>query len=131
MAPVYGDDYAIACCVSAMRVGKDMQFFGARAKPGQAGAAGINGGRDELKGDQVGPKMPVARGVLDYDQLIERIDFYRPWLAKTYVNAMNIIHYMHDKYSYEKSQMALTTAPCALMAFGIAGMSCMATPSPR
>ena len=83
----------------------------------------INGGRDELKGDQVGPKMPVwPEEYLDYDQLIERIDFYRPWLAKTYVNAMNIIHYMHDKYSYEKSQMALHDSTVRrLMAFGIAG----------
>ena len=128
MRPVYGDDYAIACCVSAMRVGKDMQFFGARANLAKLVLLAINGGRDELKGDQVGPKMPVwPEEYLDYDQLIERIDFYRPWLAKTYVNAMNIIHYMHDKYSYEKSQMALHDSTVRrLMAFGIAGMSCMA-----
>ena len=99
MRPVYGDDYAIACCVSAMRVGKDMQFFGARANLAKLVLLAINGGRDELKGDQVGPKMPVwPEEYLDYDKLMERIDFYRPWLAKTYVNAMNIIHYMHDKY---------------------------------
>ena len=128
MRPVYGDDYAIACCVSAMHVGKDMQFFGARANLAKLVLLAINGGRDELKGDQVGPKMPVwPEEYLDYDQLIERIDFYRPWLAKTYVNAMNIIHYMHDKYSYEKSQMALHDSTVRrLMAFGIAGMSCMA-----
>ena len=96
MRPVYGDDYAIACCVSAMRVGKDMQFFGARANLAKLVLLAINGGRDELKGDQVGPKKPVwDEEYLDYDALIERIDFYRPWLAKTYVNAMNIIHYMH------------------------------------
>ena len=126
MRPVYGDDYAIACCVSAMRIGKDMQFFGARANLAKLVLLAINGGRDELKGDQVGPKMPVwPEEYLDYDQLMERIDFYRPWLAKTYVNAMNIIHYMHDKYSYEKSQMALhDTTVRRLMAFGIAGMSC-------
>ena len=128
MRPVYGDDYAIACCVSAMRVGKDMQFFGARANLAKLVLLAINGGRDELKGDQVGPKMPVwNEEYLDYDALIERIDFYRPWLAKTYVNAMNIIHYMHDKYAYEKSQMALHDSTVRrLMAFGIAGMSCMA-----
>ena len=128
MRPVYGDDYAIACCVSAMRIGKDMQFFGARANLAKLVLLAINGGRDELKGDQVGPKMPVwPEEYLDYDQLMERIDFYRPWLAKTYVNAMNIIHYMHDKYSYEKSQMALHDSTVRrLMAFGIAGMSCMA-----
>ena len=128
MRPVYGDDYAIACCVSAMRVGKDMQFFGARANLAKLVLLAINGGRDELKGDQVGPKKPVwDEEYLDYDALIERIDFYRPWLAKTYVNAMNIIHYMHDKYSYERSQMALHDSTVRrLMAFGIAGMSCMA-----
>ena len=128
MRPVYGDDYAIACCVSAMRVGKDMQFFGARANLAKLVLLAINGGRDELKGDQVGPKKPVwDEEYLDYDALIERIDFYRPWLAKTYVNAMNIIHYMHDKYAYEKSQMALHDSTVRrLMAFGIAGMSCMA-----
>ena len=121
MRPVYGDDYAIACCVSAMRVGKDMQFFGARANLAKLVLLAINGGRDELKGDQVGPKMPVwNEEYLDYDALIERIDFYRPWLAKTYVNAMNIIHYMHDKYAYEKSQMALHDSTVRrLMAFGL------------
>ena len=125
MRPVYGDDYAIACCVSAMRVGKDMQFFGARANLAKLVLLAINGGRDELKGDQVGPKMPVwPEEYLDYDQLIERIDFYRPWLAKTYVNAMNIIHYMHDKYAYESSQMALhDTLVERLAAFGVAGLS--------
>ena len=128
MRVTHGDDYAIACCVSAMRIGKDMQFFGARANLAKLVLLAINGGRDELKGDQVGPKMPVwPEEYLDYDQLMERIDFYRPWLAKTYVNAMNIIHYMHDKYSYEKSQMALHDSTVRrLMAFGIAGMSCMA-----
>ncbi len=128
MRPVYGDDYAIACCVSAMRIGKDMQFFGARANLAKLVLLAINGGRDELKGDQVGPKMPVwDKEYLEYDELMERIDFYRPWLAKTYVNAMNIIHYMHDKYSYEKSQMALHDSTVRrLVAFGIAGMSCMA-----
>ena len=88
----------------------------------------INGGRDENKFEQVGPEMPVMDGdVLDYEEVLRRMDFYRPWLAKTYVSAMNTIHYMHDKYAYEKSQMALhDTEVRRLMAFGIAGMSCMA-----
>lgn len=128
MRPLYGDDYAIACCVSAMRVGKDMQFFGARANLAKLVLLSINGGRDELKSEQIGPEMPVWEDeYLNYDKLMERMDFYRPWLAKTYVSAMNTIHYMHDKYAYEKSQMALhDTIVRRLMAFGIAGMSCMA-----
>lgn len=128
MRPQYGDDYAIACCVSAMRVGKDMQFFGARANLAKLVLLSINGGRDENKNIQVGPEMPVWEDeYLDYDKLMERVDFYRDWLAKTYVNTMNIIHYMHDKYAYEKSQMALHDPEVRrLMAFGVAGMSCMA-----
>ena len=128
MRPYYGDDYAIACCVSAMRVGKDMQFFGARANIAKLLMMAINGGRDENKFDQVGPEMPVMEGdILDYNEVLRRMDIYRLWLAKTYVSAMNTIHYMHDKYAYEKSQMALhDTKVCRLMAFGIAGMSCMA-----
>ena len=128
MRPHFGDDYAIACCVSAMRVGKDMQFFGARANIAKLMMMAINGGRDENKFEQVGPEMPVYEGeYLDYNEVIKRMDFYRPWLAKTYVSAMNTIHYMHDKYAYEKSQMALhDTEVRRLMAFGIAGMSCMA-----
>ena len=128
MRPHFGDDYAIACCVSAMRVGKDMQFFGARANIAKLMLMAINGGRDENKFEQVGPEMPVMEGdTLDYDEVCRRMDFYRPWLAKTYVSAMNTIHYMHDKYAYESSQMALhDTEVRRLMAFGIAGMSCMA-----
>lgn len=128
MRPHYGDDYAIACCVSAMRVGKDMQFFGARANLAKLVLLSINGGRDENKNIQVGPEMSVWEDeYLDYDKLMERLDFYRDWLAKTYVNTMNIIHYMHDKYAYEKSQMALHDPEVRrLMAFGVAGMSCMA-----
>ena len=128
MRPHFGDDYAIACCVSAMRVGKDMQFFGARANIAKLMLLAINGGRDEIKFEQVGPEMPVMAGdTLDYDEVCRRMDFYRPWLAKTYISAMNTIHYMHDKYAYEKSQMALhDTDVRRLMAFGIAGMSCMA-----
>lgn len=128
MRPIYGDDYAIACCVSAMRVGKDMQFFGARANLAKLMLFAINGGVDENKEIQVAPKMPVWEGeYLDYDKLMERMDFYRPWLAKTYVDALNIIHAMHDKYAYEKSQMALHNSQVRrFMAFGIAGMSCLA-----
>ena len=128
MRPYYGDDYAIACCVSAMRVGKDMQFFGARANIAKLLMMAINGGRDENKFDLVGPEMPVMEGdILDYNEVLRRMDIYRLWLAKTYVSAMNTIHYMHDKYAYEKSQMALhDTKVRRLMAFGIAGMSCMA-----
>ena len=128
MRPYYGDDYAIACCVSAMRVGKDMQFFGARANLAKLLLLAINGGRDEKTGGQVGPAMPVYEGdCLDYDEVCRRLEVYRPWLAKTYVSAMNTIHYMHDKYAYEKCQMALhDTEVRRLMAFGVAGMSCMA-----
>ena len=125
MRPRFGDDYAIACCVSAMRVGKDMQFFGARANLAKLLLMSLNGGRDEKTGTQVGPEMEVYPGdVLDYDQVLGRMDFYRAWLAKTYVNAMNMIHYMHDKYAYEKTQMALhDTDVHRFMAFGIAGLS--------
>ena len=128
MRPVYGDDYAIACCVSAMRVGKDMQFFGARANLAKLILLAINGGIDEVKKERVAPEMPIWEDeYLDFEKLVERIDFYRDWLAKTYVDAMNTIHYMHDKYAYEKSQLALhDTKVRRLMAFGIAGMSCMA-----
>lgn len=128
MRPIYGDDYAIACCVSAMRVGKDMQFFGARANLAKLVLLAVNGGVDEIKNTRVAPEMPVwQQDYLDYETLCSRIDFYRDWLAGTYVQAMNIIHRMHDKYAYEKSQMALhDTQVRRLMAFGIAGMSCMA-----
>ena len=128
MRPRYGDDYAIACCVSAMRIGKDMQFFGARANLAKLLLLAINGGRDERTGAQAAPLMPVwEEEYLDYDKVLKRLDFYRAYLAKTYVSAMNIIHYMHDQYAYEKSQMALhDTSVERLMAFGIAGMSCMA-----
>ena len=124
----YGDDYAIACCVSAMTVGKQMQFFGARANLSKLLLLSVNGGRDELKNQQVGPEMEVYPGeYLDYDAVIKRLDFYRPWLAKMYVSAMNIIHYMHDKYAYEKTQMALHDSEVhRFMAFGIAGLSCLA-----
>lgn len=125
MRPIYGDDYAISCCVSAMRVGKDMQFFGARANLPKLLLVSLNGGRDEMTGIQLGPETdPYPDDFLDYSAVCERLDFYRSWLAKTYVNAMNMIHYMHDKYAYEKTQMALhNTDVHRFMAFGIAGLS--------
>lgn len=128
MRPEYGDDYAIACCVSAMRVGKDMQFFGARANLAKLMLYAVNGGKDELKKFQVAPEMPIWEDeYLNYDKLMERLDFYRPWLARTYADALNVIHAMHDRYAYEKSQMSLhDTQVRRLMAFGIAGMSCLA-----
>jgi len=121
----FGDDYAIACCVSAMRVGKDMQFFGARANLAKLLLLSLNGGRDEKSGLQVAPKGESYEGeYLEYDKVLALMDEYRAWLAKTYVNAMNIIHYMHDKYAYEKTQMALhDTDVTRFMAFGIAGLS--------
>lgn len=128
MRDIYGDDYAIACCVSAMRVGKDMQLFGARANLAKLLLMSLNGGRDERYGMQLGPVHPPYEGdVLDYGKVMQLLDLYRPWLAKTYVSAMNMIHYMHDKYAYEKTQMALhDTEVHRFMAFGIAGMSVLA-----
>ena len=128
MRPKFGDDYAIACCVSAMRVGKDMQFFGARANLAKLLLMSLNGGRDEKSGMQVAPPhTPYEGEYLEYGKVMELLDIYRPWLARTYVNAMNIIHYMHDKYAYEKTQMALhDTEVHRFMAFGIAGMSVLA-----
>ena len=128
MRPVYGDDYAIACCVSAMRVGKDMQFFGARINLPKLLLMSLNGGRDEVKNEQVGPVSQVYPGeYLDYDEVCRRLDFYRAWVARLYANTMNVIHYMHDKYAYEKLQMALhDTEVHRYMAFGIAGLSVLA-----
>ncbi len=128
MRPQFGDDYAIACCVSAMRVGKDMQFFGARANLAKLLLMSLNGGRDEKSGQQVAPAHAPYKGeYLDYDTVLQMMDVYREWLAKMYVSAMNIIHYMHDKYAYEKTQMALHDSSVhRFMAFGIAGMSVLA-----
>ncbi len=125
MRPIYGDDYAIACCVSAMKVGKQMQFFGARANLVKLLLLSLNGGKDEKSGAQIAPvREPVGDGYLDYDDVMERMAFYRKWLAKTYVTAMNMIHFIHDKYAYEKVQMALhDTDVHRFMAFGIAGLS--------
>ncbi|HET6529717.1 MAG TPA: formate C-acetyltransferase [Actinoplanes sp.] len=123
--PVYSDDTAIACCVSAMRVGKDMQFFGARANLAKALLYAINGGRDEISGEQVAPPSdPLPGGVLDYQQVLAAYDRMLDWLAETYVDALNVIHYMHDKYAYERIEMALHDYPVRrLLATGIAGLS--------
>jgi formate C-acetyltransferase len=124
----FGDDYAIACCVSAMRVGKQMQFFGARANLAKLLLMSLNGGRDEKSGQQIATAhAPYEGDYLEYDKVLELLSLYREWLAKTYVGAMNIIHYMHDKYAYEKTQMALHDSEVhRFMAFGIAGMSVLA-----
>ena len=126
MRPIYGDDYAIACCVSAMKVGKQMQFFGARCNLAKLLLIAINGGYDTTSGLHIGPQMPVMES-LEFDEVIKRFDVYIKWLSHLYVNTMNVIHYMHDKYAYEKTQMALhDTEVERLMAFGIAGLSVVA-----
>ena len=128
MRPIYGDDYAIACCVSAMKVGKQMQFFGARCNLAKLLLIAINGGYDTTSGMHIGPQMPVLEGdTLNFDSVMERFEIYIAWLSRLYVNTMNIIHYMHDKYAYEKIQMALhDTDVERFMAFGIAGLSVVA-----
>ncbi len=125
MRPLYGHDYAIACCVSAMRVGKDMQFFGARCNLAKALLYAINGGVDEMSGKLVVYDVPkIEDEVLDYDKVVAAYKNVMKKVAKTYVDSMNIIHYMHDKYAYERGQMALhDTDVNRLMAFGIAGFS--------
>ncbi|NCB52627.1 MAG: formate C-acetyltransferase [Clostridia bacterium] len=125
MRPIYGDDYGIACCVSAMKLGKQMQFFGARCNVPKLLLMALNGGRDEKSGDQVGPAGEVfPEKPLIYEEVYEKFKAYAAWLCGLYVNTMNIIHYMHDKYAYEKIQMALhDTEVERLMAFGIAGLS--------
>ena len=128
MRPIYGDDYAIACCVSAMKVGKQMQFFGARCNLPKLLLLALNGGRDQLTGIQLGPQMePYAGETLDFEAVRGRWHIYLEWLCKLYVNTMNVIHYMHDKYAYEKTQMALhDTDVERFMAFGVAGLSVLA-----
>ena len=128
MRRAWGDDGAVACCVSPMLLGKQMQFFGARANLAKCLLYAINGGRDEISGDQIGPASPAVQGeVLDFDDVLEKFDRMMDWLAGVYVNAMNIIHYMHDKYAYERIEMALHDyAPLRTMAFGMAGMSVIA-----
>lgn len=121
----WGDDCAIACCVSGMRVGKQMQFFGARVNLPKALLYALNGGRDEVSGEQVAPKLPpITTEALSYDDVLQRLDVMMEWLAKTYVNALNIIHYMHDKYAYESIEMALHDRDVLrTLACGIAGLS--------
>ena len=128
MRPVHGDDYGIACCVSSMRIGKDMQFFGARANLAKCLLYAINGGVDECTGVQVGPKYrPITSEYLDYDEVMEKFDDMMEWLAKVYVSALNIIHYMHDKYAYERIQMALHDRDVRrFFATGLAGLSVVA-----
>ncbi len=128
MRPVHGDDYGIACCVSSMRIGKEMQFFGARANLAKCLLYAINGGVDEVSGQQVGPKFrPVTSEYLNYDEVMEKYRDMMKWLAGVYVNALNIIHYMHDKYSYERLQMALHDKEVRRwFATGIAGFSVVA-----
>ncbi|WP_346817638.1 formate C-acetyltransferase [Bacillus paramobilis] len=124
----YGDDYGIACCVSAMRIGKQMQFFGARANLAKALLYAINGGKDEKSKAQVGPEYaPITSEVLDYEEVMHKFDMTMEWLAGLYLNTLNVIHYMHDKYSYERIEMALhDTNVLRTMATGIAGLSVVA-----
>ncbi|MNI35657.1 Formate acetyltransferase [compost metagenome] len=125
MRPIYGDDYGIACCVSAMEIGKQMQFFGARANLAKALLYAINGGKDEKSGAQVGPEyQPITSEYLEYDEVMKRFTPMMEWLAKLYVNTLNVIHYMHDKYCYERIEMALHDRDILrTMACGIAGLS--------
>lgn len=125
MRPKWGDDYAIACCVSAMRVGKQMQFFGARANLAKTLLYAINGGIDEKSKAQVGPAYrPITSDVLDYKEVLEKYDAMMEWIAELYLNTLNVIHYMHDKYAYERLEMALhDTHVLRTMATGIAGLS--------
>ncbi|MEZ5721029.1 MAG: formate C-acetyltransferase [Paracoccaceae bacterium] len=128
MRPKWGDDYGIACCVSAMRIGKQMQFFGARANLAKALLYAINGGVDEVTGKLVAPGLePITGDVLDYDEVLAKFDGAMDWLARTYVKALNAIHYMHDKYAYERIEMALHDRDILrTMATGIAGLSIVA-----
>ena len=128
MRQYYGDDYGIACCVSAMRIGKQMQFFGARANLAKALLYAINGGKDEKSGEQIGPQFaPVTSEYLDYDEVKAKFDRFVDWLSKLYVNTLNVIHYMHDKYCYERLEMALHDRDILrTMACGVAGLSVVA-----
>ena len=128
MRPLHGDDYGIACCVSSMVIGKEMQFFGARANLAKCLLYAINGGVDECTGVQVGPKYrPVEGDYLDYDDVMDKFNDMMDWLAKVYVSALNIIHYMHDKYAYERIQMALHDRDVKrYFATGVAGLSIVA-----
>ena len=125
MRPIYGDDYAIACCVSAMQVGRQMQFFGARCNLPKLLLLALNGGFDTYSQTQAGPKEDVySKDILDYDEVMQRFVRYREWICRLYINTLNVIHYMHDKYAYEKTQMALhDTNVSRFMACGVAGLS--------
>lgn len=125
MRDIYGDDYGIACCVSAMRIGKQMQFFGARVNVAKALLYAINGGVDEMKKVQVGPKFaPITSEYLDYEEVVDKFEAMLDWLCELYVNTLNVIHYMHDKYAYERIEMALHDREVLrTMACGIAGLS--------
>ncbi|MEO0687338.1 MAG: pyruvate formate lyase family protein, partial [Cyanobacteria bacterium J06649_11] len=128
MRPYWGDDYGIACCVSAMRIGKQMQFFGARVNLAKCLLYAINGGKDEKSSEQIAPAFaPITSEYLDYDEVIQRFDLMVDWLAKTYINMLNVIHYMHDKYCYERIEMALHDRDVfRTMACGMAGLSVVA-----
>jgi formate C-acetyltransferase len=128
MRPDYGDDYGIACCVSAMKIGKSMQFFGARANLAKSLLYAINGGKDEITGEQIGPEFaPITSTYLDYEDVMNRFDLFLDWLSHLYINTLNVIHYMHDKYCYEHLQMALHDKDVhRTMACGIAGLSVVA-----
>lgn len=128
MRDYWGDDYGIACCVSAMRIGKQMQFFGARANLAKALLYTINGGKDEKTGDQVAPMFaPITSEYLDYDEVLSKFDQTLDWLSELYINTLNVIHYMHDKYNYERLQMALHDMDVMRTeACGIAGLSVVA-----
>ncbi|MBR5295241.1 MAG: formate acetyltransferase, partial [Clostridia bacterium] len=128
MRKEFGDDYSIACCVSAMRTGKQMQFFGARCNLAKVLLMALNGGKDEIHGEQIAPEGEVFKEeVLDYEKVLDSFKKYASWMAKLYVNTMNVIHYMHDRYAYERLMMALhDVEPERLMAFGISGFSVLA-----
>ncbi|HEX6735097.1 MAG TPA: formate C-acetyltransferase [Azonexus sp.] len=128
MTEKHGDDYGIACCVSAMRLGKQMQYFGARVNLAKCLLYAINGGRDEISGQQIAPPLqPITADTLDFDEVMAKYDLMMAWLARTYVHAMNCIHYSHDKYNYERLMMALHDRDILrTMAFGIAGLSVVA-----
>ncbi len=128
MRSYWGDDYGIACCVSAMKIGKQMQFFGARANLAKTLLYAINGGKDEISGEQIGPEFaPINSEFLTYEELMPKFDAMMDWLAATYMNALNVIHFMHDKYYYERLEMALHDRDVfRTMACGIAGLSVVA-----
>lgn len=116
MRPIYGDDYAIACCVSAMQVGKQMQFFGARCNLAKLLLLALNGGYDNVYCEKIGPQTnPIEGDRLDYDEVVERYKTYLKWLCRLYVNTMNVIHFMHDKYAYEKIQWHFTIPMCTAL----------------